>query len=389
MRLKTDMLSIAKSAFALLLAGAIILGSVFTVAAAIQSVPDSAASPEDNNGLKNGSEYELLNGDLLVAEDSGNGLGLKIISANKVTINYGGESKRVNLARGTVADALEKAEITLADDEISVPSLATEISGDCKIDIYKTKVVSVTADGETKKVRLALVNVLDALNFAGYKIGDNDIISVSRKQLVENVSSLTVNRVTYKTESTKETIEFETVKKNSDEVELGETKVKTEGKNGEKIVTREIKYIDGKKASDKVVDEKTVKKPVDKVVLVGTKGAASSGGAGTFTDSNGATVAYSQVLTGSGTAYTAPAGAGTATGVKAYHGGVAVNPNIIPYGSKLYIVSTDGSFVYGYATAVDTGGALMDGSAIVDCFYNTYDECVNFGRRDVNVYVLA
>ena len=73
----------------------------------------------------------------------------------------------------------------------------------------------------------------------------------------------------------------------------------------------------------------------------------------------------------------------------AYHGGVAVNPNIIPYGSKLYIVSTDGSFVYGYATAVDTGGALMDGSAIVDCFYNTYDECVNFGRRDVNVYVLA
>lgn len=389
MRLKMDMLSIAKSAFALLLAGAIILGSVFTVAAAIQSAPDSAASSEDNNGLKNGSEYELLNGDLLVAEDTGNGLGLKIISANKITINYGGESKSVNLARGTVADALEKAEITLADDEISVPSPETVISGDCKIDIYKTKEVSVSADGKTKKVRLVLVNVLDALNFAGYKIGENDIISVSREQLVENVSSLTVNRVTYKTESTKETIEFETVKKNSDEVELGETKVKTEGKNGEKIVTREIKFIDGKKASDKVVDEKTVKKPVDKVVLVGTKGAASSGGAGTFTDSNGATVAYSQVLTGSGTAYTAPAGAGTATGVKAYHGGVAVNPNIIPYGSKLYIVSTDGSFVYGYATAVDTGGALMDGSAIVDCFYNTYDECVNFGRRDVNVYVLA
>ncbi len=103
----------------------------------------------------------------------------------------------------------------------------------------------------------------------------------------------------------------------------------------------------------------------------------------------GNSVVYSSVHTGSGTAYTAPAGASTATGVPAYHGGVAVNPNIIPYGSKLYIVSTDGSFVYGYATAVDTGGALMDGSAIVDCFYNTYDECVNFGRRDVNVYVVG
>ena len=30
----------------------------------------------------------------------------------------------------------------------------------------------------------------------------------------------------------------------------------------------------------------------------------------------------------------------------------------------------------------------MDGSAIVDLFYFSYDDCVNFGRRDVNVYVL-
>ena len=104
-----------------------------------------------------------------------------------------------------------------------------------------------------------------------------------------------------------------------------------------------------------------------------------------ITESN----AYSSVVTGSGTAYTAPAGSLTATGVTAYHGGVAVNPNIIPYGSKLYIVSTDGSFVYGYATAVDTGGALMSGTAIVDCFYNTYDECVSFGRRNVNVYIVG
>ena len=89
---------------------------------------------------------------------------------------------------------------------------------------------------------------------------------------------------------------------------------------------------------------------------MGTKGSNVSNPVDTFTDMNGNTVAYSSVVTGSGTAYTAPAGSLTATGVTAYHGGVAVNPNIIPYGSKLYIVSTDGSFVYGYATAVDTGG---------------------------------
>ena len=389
MRFTADKLRIAKSAVALSLAATVVLGSVITVAAAIQSGVNGAANSEDNNGFRTKVEYELSNGDLVVTHNNDFKLDVTILDANKITISNGGKSQLVHLAKGTVADALKKAGITLADDEISVPAPDSEITKDMEISIYKTKTVSVTADGKTKDVKLALANVYDALNFAGYEVDDDDILSTSHNEDVENINAVTIKRVTYKTESSKEKIAYDTVKKNSDDVELGETKVKTEGKDGEKIVTREVKYIDGEKTSDKVVAEKTIKKPVDKVVLVGTNGAATSGGAGTFTDSNGATVAYSQVLTGSGTAYTAPAGAGTATGVRAYHGGVAVNPNIIPYGSKLYIVSTDGSFVYGYATAVDTGGALMAGTAIVDCYYNTYDECVNFGRRDVNVYVLA
>ena len=56
--------------------------------------------------------------------------------------------------------------------------------------------------------------------------------------------------------------------------------------------------------------------------------------------------------------------------------------------SKLYIVSNDGEIIYGEAVAGDTGGALMDGSAIVDLYYPTYDECCVFGRRDVTIYVL-
>ena len=389
MRFTADKLRIAKSAVALSLAATVVLGSVITVAAAIQSGNNGVANSEDNNGFRTKVEYELSNGDLVVTHNNDFKLDVTILDANKITISNGGKSQLVHLAKGTVADALKKAGITLADDEISVPAPDSEITKDMVISIFKTKTVSVTADGKTKDVKLALANVYDALNFAGYEVDDDDILSTSHNEDVENINAVTIKRVTYKTESSKEKIAYDTVKKNSDDVELGETKVKTEGKDGEKIVTREVKYIDGEKTSDKVVAEKTIKKPVDKVVLVGTRGAATSGGAGTFTDSNGATVAYSQVLTGSGTAYTAPAGAGTATGVRAYHGGVAVNPNIIPYGSKLYIVSTDGSFVYGYATAVDTGGALMAGTAIVDCYYNTYDECVNFGRRDVNVYVLA
>ena len=107
------------------------------------------------------------------------------------------------------------------------------------------------------------------------------------------------------------------------------------------------KSIDGKYASTKVIGEKVTKKPVDKVILNGTK-------RGTTTDTSGAPVSYRYMVSGSGTAYTAAPGSRTATGATFYEGGVAVNPAIIPYGSKLYIEAADGSHVYGYATAVDT-----------------------------------
>ena len=143
--------------------------------------------------------------------------------------------------------------------------------------------------------------------------------------------------------------------------------------------------------------------PVAEVQLVGTKtkpaavtsvstasasaqtGATISGN--TIVDANGNVLNVARVITGECTAYTG--GGITATGAPAAVGRVAVNPNIIPYGTKLYIASPDGSVVYGYAIASDTGGALMSGRVLVDLYYNTLGECVNFGRRQMNVYILA
>ena len=163
--------------------------------------------------------------------------------------------------------------------------------------------------------------------------------------------------------------------------------------------------------SEECLSYEVTKEPVNEVVVIGTKketdssdktsdtengneneedtssSVQTSANGSVFYDASGKAVSYSAVYHGSGTAYYAPAGSLTASGSEVYVGGVAVNPDIIPYGTKLYIVADDG-FVYGYATAIDTGGALYDGSAIVDVFYFTYDECVQFGRRDVSVYVL-
>lgn len=371
-----------RSVMTFALAAAIVTGSVYTVAAAANFDAD-AKQTVTTEGV------ELANGDIIYAGLGETGFTSSMLKAVEIKIDCNGEHRSVSLAKGTVVDVLERTGITPAYDEVVEPALSTPIAENLTVKIYKGKKLSITADGKTNSVYVPNGNVCDVLTELGYKLSDDDILNVNRNSNIEDADKIVIKRVTYKNETETQSVDFETVKKNSKDVELGKTKVQTEGKKGEALVTKRCKYIDGKKVSSETVDKKITKEPVDKVVLMGTKGSNVSNPAGTFTDNNGNTVAYSSVVTGSGTAYTAPAGSLTATGVTAYHGGVAVNPNIIPYGSKLYIVSTDGSFVYGYATAVDTGGALMAGTAIVDCFYNTYDECVNFGRRNVNVYIVG
>lgn len=315
--------------------------STITTATAVQTTNNISSTLNiTEDSFETSAEYHLVSGELLVTNIKDFSVSVDVIDAKSVTIRQGSEETTVKLAKGTVADALA---------------------------------------------------------LAGIETDGTQIVSPISNTVINDDMTVTIKQVTYEEKTEVQKLEFKTIEKETDTLDAGETEVHQKGENGEKQIIKEIKYIDGEKISEEVIETKTTKEPVDEIVYVGTKednsasASASSGttsSGNTFTDHNGATVAFKQVISGSGTAYTAPAGALTATGVAAYHGGVAVNPNIIPYGSKLYITSTDGSVVYGYATAVDTGGALMDGSAIVDCFYNSYDECVSFGRRNVNVYIL-
>ena len=68
-------------------------------------------------------------------------------------------------------------------------------------------------------------------------------------------------------------------------------------------------------------------------------------------------------------------------------GHVAVDPSIIPYGTRLYIIATDGT-VYGYAIAADTGTFIERGDILVDVYMASYEESCQWGLKDVNMYVL-
>lgn len=104
-------------------------------------------------------------------------------------------------------------------------------------------------------------------------------------------------------------------------------------------------------------------------------------------DENGVPTEYVNVFTGNACAYTADPDALMSTGKAVFQGYVAVDPDIIPYGSELYIVAEDGE-VYGYAIAADTGYSVRKGHIIVDLFMNEYDDCIQWGNKPVNVYVL-
>lgn len=379
MMLKTFSKPAIKWTVAAILCAAISAGALVNAAANTASADEAAAT--NKTYVESSTEFEIGNGDVIVGTNKDFNMSFDVIKANTITINNCGEEQTISLAKGTVEEALNRTGITLTDNKSVTPSLNTVITDDTNIYVYNAKNIKLTTNGTEMSVKAPEGTVENALNILGYTVTDNDILSVDKNAQIEDDMKITLKKVTYVDEKSTKKISYKTVEKDSDDIMTGESEVSQKGVDGEKEVTKRCKYIDGKYDSTKVIDEKVTKEPVDKIVLNGTK-------RGTTTDSSGAPVSYSYMVSGSGTAYTAAPGALTATGVPVYEGGVAVNPAIIPYGSKLYIEAADGSHVYGYATAVDTGGALMDGSAIVDLFYFSYDDCVSFGRRDVNVYVL-
>ena len=202
---------------------------------------------------------------------------------------------------------------------------------------------------------------------------------------------VTVSRVTYEETQETEAVAYSTKEEKTDSLYEGETKVKTEGVEGERTIVYRNKMVNGKVVETEEISNEVTTEPVDKVVLVGTKkkpsGYASISSDGTLIDHNGNRVSYKKAFTGRCTAYTG--GGWTATGRPAQYGNIAVNPDVIPYGSKLYICSPDGSVVYGYAIAADTGGFASKGYIMADLYFDTYEECANFGVRNMTIYVLS
>ena len=360
----------------------------------INTINSDAESILERTGVKLGEDDRIV-----CTENSENSVNISVMRAFSVDVVDGKTRKTLTFNDGTVEDAIKAAGLTLSKSDSVSLSRNTQLEPDMEITIARFFTVNVNLRGEKLTKEVPAGTVADALAYLDIKLDKNDVVNVDTKTAVSENMNITISNVTYKEKTKTEEIPYNTVYQNTDDLYKGESSVGTQGVNGERAIVIREKYINGKLDSSKEIKNEITKQPVDEVILNGTKeyvsqvytysGTVSANeSSNILTDVNGNQVHYTRVLTGSGTAYYAPAGALTATGRLARYGVVAVDPDIIPYGSILYIVSNDGQVVYGYAVAGDTGGALWAGTAIVDLYYNTYDECCQFGRRDVTVYVL-
>ena len=252
--------------------------------------------------------------------------------------------------------------------------------------------VEITADGWSTLVQGtdADTTVADAIQQAGVTVGELDRVSADTDAIVTDGMLVQVDRVAYEEYTVTQTIPFKTVYRYTGVLKPDKTKVDRAGSNGQKVITYRKSIVNGVVVSDEKVDEEITKKAVDKIVMKGSSyGTPLSPTPADVTidlDAKNQPINYSRVIYGSCTAY--HCGTKTSIGLKPAVGVVAVNPKQIPYGSLLWITSKDGKFVYGYAIAGDTGGFARDGSAVLDLYMGSVQECIQFGRRNLNVYVI-
>lgn len=269
--------------------------------------------------------------------------------------------------------------------------------------------VNITLYGaQSITVYSAEATVGELLEKLSLTIGEKDVVSIPVEAAIEDDMAIVIDRHETNVYTETKAIPHETEKKNSDKLNKGTEKVVTEGVDGEVLRTITETYINGKLVKSELTSEEVVKEAVTEVIEIGTKveapvqvskpsteGSSSSSSAstntpnangkgGVYTDCHGNSYEYLYYIDVIATAYGYSAGSVTATGKKVAKGMMAVDPKIIPYGTRCYVTGSYGDM--GVHVAEDCGA--FRGNRI-DIFLGDDYSCIQFGRRSMRVYVLA
>ncbi len=311
-------------------------------------------------------------------------------------------------------EVLDELGIELSEEDTYT---TTYDGGVGRIEIQRMQMVTVLYQGQERLIGTYGETVISLLSRMDISLAAGDILSCEEDASTYDGMVIELVHREIKLVEYDEAIPFQTNYFEDPELAPGQELVLIEGKNGTVHKREQVVYEDGEEVSRTVIQETVTEEPIKCLVICGPNrtlteqpdepdhrvaypdymyewdpntpesvGNTDTIGDGVITTSNGVTYRYTRTMTCLATAYYCKRPGTTATGTVARVGAIAVDPKVIPLGTKMYVVSTDGEYVYGYCTAEDTGG-LIKGYRL-DLYFDTYEECCGFGARDCIVYIL-
>jgi 3D (Asp-Asp-Asp) domain-containing protein len=301
-----------------------------------------------------------------------------------VTLVRNGQAEPVRTRAATVKDLLSEENIERTpNDALDVDPSSLVIDGET-ISYRAAVPVTLVVDGTTRTVETSAETVGELLGQTQVDFDAHDRLTPSATTSVAADDTVRVDHVNSWIERVDRSIAPPTQHRAAFDLAVGRVKVLRKGSPGE----REISYL-VTRGSDRDAPEhrallgtRIVRKPQPRIVVAGIgdySALAALAKLGYEKTVHFAKAAISMVAT----AYTAGCygcSGVTASGHRAGHGIVAVDPAVIPLGSRLYIPG------YGAAVAGDTGGDIHGNR--VDLGFNSNADAMQFGRRSVIVYVL-
>ena len=215
--------------------------------------------------------------------------------------------------------------------------------------------LTVTSGGGTTQIRSSAGTVGAALAGAGIPLIGLDYSLPAESEALPADGQVRLVRVSESVQLIQKSIPFETETVSSPNVELGMQEIVQPGQEGLLVARTRIRYEDGQEVSRVTEEESVVRLPQKRIVQTGTKIVVNS------TTVNGVTLEYWRAFEMYATIYspcnsgTGGCSYGTASGMRAGRGVVAVDPSMYSYlqGQRVYIPG------YGYGVIGDVGGGYI------------------------------
>jgi len=287
---------------------------------------------------------------------------------HRIFVVEDGQKQTVYTKGKTVAEALAYEGISILPQDKVTPTVDTPVQNGLEVDVDKAVNVLLLDGGKGSYVRSSALSVAGFLGEQNLTLSPKDELRTPLSSALKEGSVVEICRRASRTEVVQVALSPETVIQNDNTLARGIQRVVTTGRAGYKQITYEINYENGKEVSREAVASQVVVAPRNHVVARGTL---------TTHTVNGGSFTFTRAIVVQATAYTG--GGVTASGRRAQVGVIAVDPSIIPYGTKVYVEG------YGYAIAGDTGGRI-NGDRI-DVYLETERACRNWGVRYVKIYL--